>query len=199
MIDQESYSVGCVVLAAGNSTRFGANKLTAVINGKMLIEHALDAIPVKAFAAVCVVTQYDKVEALARARGFLCARNDRPQDGLSHSVCLGTQMLQTQCDAILYLVSDQPLLRMESIASLIDFSRAHPEHIVSAARSGKRGNPCVFPARFFPALCALSGDVGGSAVIRQNEDALLLYEVGARELADIDTQQALEDLTGGMK
>ena len=32
-------------MAAGNAARFGKNKLAAMVNGKPLIEHALDAIP----------------------------------------------------------------------------------------------------------------------------------------------------------
>lgn len=194
MRSADKLPIGCVVLAAGNAARFGANKLTAAVNGKMLIEHALDALPTDELGPICVVTQYDAVERLARARGFRCARNDQPQDGLSRSVRLGTQAIEAECSAIVYLVSDQPLLRRESVSSLLRFARAHPGHIVAAARDGKRGNPCLFPARFFPTLCALSGDVGGSAVIRQNEDALLLFEVGAQELADVDTREALEQL-----
>lgn len=188
------FSIGCVVLAAGNAARFGANKLTAVVNGKMLIEHALDALPVEELAAVAVVTQYDEIAALARARGFRCLRNDRPQDGLSRTVRLGTEALGASCDALLFLVSDQPLLRQESVRSLLEASRAHPERIVAAARNGRRGNPCIFPKRFFPALCSLTGDVGGSAILRQNEEALLTVEVGAEELCDVDTREALEQL-----
>ena len=61
--------------------------------------------------------------------------------------------------------------------------------------NGIRGNPCLFPARFFPELRALQGDCGGSAVIRRHEDALLLYEVPAGQLTDVDTRDALTALT----
>ena len=59
---------------------------------------------------------------------------------------------------------------------------------------GVRGNPCIFPARFFPELLALTGDVGGSRVIRAHEEALLLYEVDARQLSDVDTRASLDAL-----
>ena len=42
--------IGCVVMAAGNAARFGENKLAATVNGKPLIEHALDAIPRESFS-----------------------------------------------------------------------------------------------------------------------------------------------------
>ncbi len=184
--------IGCVVMAAGNAERFGENKLAAKAGGKSLVEHALRAVPMEKLAAVCVVTQYDEVEALAKRCGFRCLRNDRPEDGLSRTVRLGTEALMGECDEIAYLVSDQPLLRRESVAALLDFCRAHPNNIVGAGHGGKRGNPCVFPRKYFPELCALTGDVGGSAVIRAHEADLLLFEIDEEELADVDTRQALE-------
>ena len=67
--------------------------------------------------------------------------------------------------------------------------------IVGAGHEGRRGNPNLFPARFFEELMALSGDHGGSSVIRAHEDALLLVETDAEELFDCDTPEALESLT----
>ena len=37
--------IGCVLMAAGNSTRFGGNKLLTDFFGKTLIERAMEAIP----------------------------------------------------------------------------------------------------------------------------------------------------------
>ena len=181
-------------MAAGNAERFGENKLAAQVNGKTLIEHALEAVPADALAAVCVVTQYDEVEALASRFGFLCLRNDHPEWGLSYTIRLGTEALQNDCDAIVYQVSDQPLLRRGSVAALVDFYREHPGHIVGASHNGTRGNPCIFPKSYYPALCALTGDKGGSTIIREHEDNLLLFEVDKQELTDVDTKEALRDL-----
>lgn len=194
MNDNCDYPVGCVVMAAGNAKRFGANKLAAKLDGRTLLERALDAVPAERLAEVCVVTQYDDAAALAARRGFRCIRNDRPGDGLSRTVRLGTEALAGSCRAILYLVSDQPLLQRESVEALLDRYLAQPDVIVAAAHGGKRGNPCIFPAQFYPELLALTGDVGGSAVIRRHADKLLLVELGQQELADVDTRDALEAL-----
>ena len=98
------------------------------------------------------------------------------------------------CDGVLFCVSDQPLLRRESVERLVELWRAHPEKIAALGHSGVRGNPCLFPARFFPELMALREDHGGSTVIRRHEEELLLLEVPAAELHDVDTVQALEAL-----
>ena len=75
--------LGCVIMAAGNAVRFGANKLEAELDGKPLIRRAFEAVPAGVFDRVAVVTQYPAVAALAREFGFEPVRNDRPGDGLS--------------------------------------------------------------------------------------------------------------------
>lgn len=185
--------IGCLVMAAGSASRFGGNKLAAEIDGKMLIEHALDAVPADEFARVTVVTQYDEVLVLAKNHGFKVLVNPFPEWGASHTIKLGTEAME-DCDAILYQVADQPLLRQESVRAEVKFFRQHPESIVAMGHGGVRGNPCIFPARFFPELTALTGDLGGSAVIRRHADELKLFEVQANELQDVDTPMALAAL-----
>ena len=182
--------IGCLVMAAGCGSRFGRNKLEAEVDGKSLLRRALEAVPVEEFHRVTVVTQYDGAAALAESFGFDVVRNDRPQDGLSRTVRLGTEAM-ADCDAILYQVADQPLLERGTVRRELEFFRAHPDCIVGLSHNGVRGNPCVFPRRFFPELMALEGDVGGNVVIRAHPEALLLFEAPAAELRDVDTVEAL--------
>ncbi len=186
--------IGCVVMAAGDSQRFGKNKLMIPVDGKTMIQHALDAVPTDRLASVCVVTQYEEIAALAWEYGFLCVCNRHPERGISYTVRLGTEKLQDRCAAILFMVADQPLLLRKSVETLLDSYIEHPGKIIAASRNRVRGNPCIFPERFFPELCELSGDVGGSTVIRRHEEELLLVEVGEKELTDMDTPEALERL-----
>ena len=186
--------IGCLVMAAGSGSRFGRNKLEAVIDGKTLLRRALEAVPREEFACVTVVTQYDGAAALAEEFGFAVVRNDRPEDGLSRTVRLGTEAMAS-CGAIMYQVADQPLLERDTVRREVELFRAHPDRIVGLGHNGVRGNPCLFPARFVPELLALEGDVGGGAVIRKHLDALLLFPADERELRDADTKDALAALT----
>ena len=127
---------------------------------------------------------------LAREMGFLSVEDSRPDLGLSHTIALGMAHMQDM-DAVLFQVSDQPLLRRDSVERLVEVYRSHPDRLVALGHDGVRGNPCLFPE-----LLALEGDHGGSAVIRRHEDRLLLVEASPRELTDVDTPQALEVLTG---
>lgn len=189
MKTSEQLSIGCVILAAGNSIRYGKNKLFARIGGKTLIERAFAAVPADQLCAVAVVTQYERVAALAESRGFTHIINRHPERGQSHSVSLGTAALKDTCDGILYLVADQPWLKRESVSRMLDLFCDHPDSIVSMSSSGRRGNPCVFPKAYFDELCLLSGDRGGRAVIERHMDHLVLFEVDKTELTDVDAPE----------
>ncbi len=185
--------LGCLIMAAGNARRFKENKLAAEFQGKSLIRHALEAVPKGRFSRVVVVTQYPEVSELAQQFGFEALENKHPDYGISHTIFLGTKAM-TDCDAILYMVSDQPLLGEASVERVVAHWLEHRENIVGAAHEGKRGNPCIFPKEFFPELMDLKEDHGGNTVIRRYPQRLLTVEVGKLELTDIDTPEALKDL-----
>lgn len=185
--------LGCVVMAAGRGSRFGANKLLQDFRGKPLCRWAMEAVPPAEFSEVCVVTGYEPVEELAREFGFRTVWNRQPEVGISLTIRLGLEQL-ADCGGVLFMTADQPLLTAASVTRLAEAFREAPEAILAASHGGRRGNPCLFPKALFPELLALQGDVGGSAVIRAHGELLRLVELPARELADCDTAQALHDL-----
>lgn len=187
--------IGCVVMAAGNARRFGENKLAASLDGRSLILRALEAVPAEVFDNVAVVSQYPEIIGLAREFGFTAVRNEHPDYGISHTIELGLTELR-DCDGVLFQVADQPLLRRSSVAELVALWKRQPEKIAALSHGGVRGNPCLFPARFFPELMELREDHGGNTVIRRHEEDLVLLEVEQQELTDVDTPQAMAELKG---
>lgn len=185
--------IGCILMAAGNASRFGRNKLMEPLNGKPLFCRALEAIPPQCFEHVVIVSQYPEFVRYVKESSFTFIFNDFPEKGISHTIRLGLDALPG-CDGVLFCVSDQPLLRRETIVQLTSLWRSSPEKIAATAHEGVRGNPCLFPARFFPELLALTGDKGGSAVIRRHEKDLVLLEADALELMDADTPEALAEI-----
>jgi len=92
-------------------------------------------------------------------------------------------------------VADQPLLRWETVAAILAAGRERPESIVAPVRSdGQLGNPCLFPAAFFPELRSLEGDRGGRRVITAHPEALVTVSVPDEELFDTDFREDLERL-----
>ena len=194
MSTKRELSIGCVVMAAGLSSRFGRNKLLAEFRGRSLLSRALDAVPVERLSKVVVVTSCPEIRAQAETGGWTTVWNDRPEDGISLTIRLGLQAIR-DTDAAVFMVCDQPKLTRASVSAMVDCYLDNPDRIVSLACGDARGNPCVFPSAFYPELCALTGDTGGITVISRHEDALLLFEItDASELMDIDTVSDLYDV-----
>ena len=190
---ENQLKLGCVVMAAGNARRFGQNKLAAQLEGRSLILRTLEAVPTEEFDQVVVVTQYPEIMRLAEQFHFAAVYNEHPDYGISHTIKLGLTGLR-DCDGVLFLVSDQPLLLRETVAQLARLWKTQPDKIAALGHNGIRGNPCLFPARFFPELMALTEDRGGNTVIRRHEEDLVLLETAAQELTDVDTPEALKQL-----
>ena len=186
--------LGCVIMAAGSSSRFGSNKLLQEFDGKPLYRRALEAVPQDLFHRVHVVTGYAPIAERSQAMGFVTVWNDCPELGVSHTIRLGLDGL-TDCDGVLFMTADQPLLTGQTLCGLAE-TFAEDGGIIAAAHNGKRGNPCLFPRALFSELLALEGDTGGARVIKAHPELLRLIEVPAAELADCDTADALAALKG---
>ena len=91
---EHNVSLGCVVMAAGNARRFGANKLAAPLGGRSLILRCLEAVPAEQFERVVVVTQYPEIMRLAKEFHFAAIHNQHPEIGLSHTIHLGLTALR---------------------------------------------------------------------------------------------------------
>jgi molybdenum cofactor cytidylyltransferase len=181
---------GCVVLAAGAGSRFGGNKLAASVNGNPIIEYILDSLPARLFHRVVVVTANPSVIAAAQRRGFELAFNDRPDLGVSRSIRLGLELM-TETDACMFCVADQPLLKRETLAGMIDVYE--PGTILIVSHNGQSGNPVIYPASLYGELKSLEGEESGKTVACRYEPLMRLFHVSdANQLMDIDTRKDLE-------
>jgi len=184
--------LGVVLMAAGRSMRFGANKLLCDVGGQMMICRAMEAakaIEAERFAAV---VSCEDVAGLAKKRGFDVIRNEAPELGQARSIVLGMQAM-ADMDAVLFLAGDMPLLTGESLALLVRRFEEEGKGIACLADETHRGNPAVFSRRYFPSLLSLSGDRGAKRILRENEEDLLVVPcMQVNELADADTPEALE-------
>ncbi|MBQ6425713.1 MAG: nucleotidyltransferase family protein [Clostridia bacterium] len=197
--------IGCIILAAGLSTRFGRNKLAEPVNGETMIRHAVRVYASQGFDVSVLVANGDNREVLDAAAGRFdaVAINPHPERGISSSIRIGIRRLLLTAvskgrilDGVLFGVCDQPGLSAGTVGKLQDAFSGHPDRIVAPVRSdGKRGNPVIFPVGLLSELMELEGDRGGSAVISRHPDLLLTVETAAEELDDIDTPEDIR--TGG--
>ncbi|MFA5990411.1 MAG: NTP transferase domain-containing protein [Sphingomonas sp.] len=178
-----------VLLAAGQSTRFGtADKLAVEVGGKALALH-----PVAALADINFI---DRVAVVAGTRvdfaahGYRTVTNFAPELGLSGSLRLGVQVAQNMgAAALLVALADMPCVTPAHFAALLaaaDGARA----IIASCDGARAMPPAVFGAGQFTALARVMGDNGGRALL-QNARKIA---APAGSLVDIDTPSDLAAL-----
>ncbi|MGN8896930.1 nucleotidyltransferase family protein [Flavonifractor sp. HCP28S3_F3] len=183
--------VGGVLLASGQGRRFGSNKLLAEVEGIPLYRRAMDTLAGAGLHRLAVCSPYPEILAAGENSGFLPLRNEHAAEGISASVRLGLSAME-DLDGVLFAVCDQPYLTTESIINLINSFQELKTAICALSWQGQRGNPVIFPRDLFGELAALTGDVGGGAVIRRHPDRLLLVEAFSTwELSDVDKPEDL--------
>lgn len=188
--------LGVALLAAGRSSRFGANKLLAEFAGRPMVCRALDAVRMLGAQRVIVIAGCGEVARLARTYGYDVVMNDAQELGQAHSICLGIAVLR-EMDAALLMVADQPRLTAQSLAALLNAYERGGKGIACLKDETHMGNPAVFARTYFDELTALSGDRGAKGILRAHAgDVLAVSCLHAGELADADTPQALEQMRG---
>ena len=184
--------IACILLASGYGRRYGGNKLLALWEGEPLYRRAFAALPPALFSPAVVTSQYGQILSDAGRAGYLALQNCHPWEGVSAGIRLGLQAAW-RSDGALFAVCDQPNLTTNSIINLLNAFRESPGRIHALSWQGRKGNPVIFPKALYPELIALTGDTGGSAVIRAHRDLLALTEAGdPAELLDVDTPREEE-------
>ena len=183
--------IGCVIMASGLGKRFGGNKLMADFHGKPMIQRALDA-TAGLFAERVVVTRHEQVADLCREQHVDVVLHDFPNR--NDTVRLGLEALG-DLDACMFLPGDQPLLRRETVAMLLESRKENPDSMIRPAYEDMEGSPVLFPSWTFPELLDLPEGKGGSVVIKNHPHAVYRVSVADPfELADADTPEMLETL-----
>ena len=188
--------IAAIVLAAGWSARFGANKLLAPIEGKPIVRHAAEAALASRASPVVVVTGNTASAVTAALSGLVVeiVENQAFANGLSTSLKCGLRNVPADCDAAVILLGDMPFVRPALIDALIEaFDPANRRAICVPVRNRRRGNPVLWGRAFFPELLSLDGDAGAKRLMTRHED--VLYELEAGDdgpFIDIDTPEDLK-------
>lgn len=186
-----TFDLSLIMLAAGNSRRFGSNKLLYEIDGVPMYLRTLEKLQKAARrfknCGIIVVTQYEEIAAKAQELGVRVLINPHPERGISSSMQIGLAAAQ-ESSACLFAVSDQPWLTTETIVNLVHKFQSEQKGMACTILNNKTGNPCIFSRKYYQELQEITGDKGGKQIInRHPEDVAYLEMKDARELVDIDT------------
>lgn len=180
--------IGAIVLAAGESTRMGTQKLLLPYAGSTVIETIVDQVLRSRVDACVVVTGHEpeRIRECLGARDVLFAQNDVYRDGMLSSVRAGLAGLGESWEAAIVALGDQPSLRAETIDLLIERHAAAPEEIVVPAFEGRRGHPLLVPTCFREEIMEDFDATGLRGLLHAHPESVV--EIG------LDTSAILDDM-----
>lgn len=186
-------NLGVLIMAAGESRRFYGCKQLAVLNGKPLIQNALDQSSRLDVSKRIVVTGrwHNAIEqALEQSQISDCDLVFNPDwsRGLGNSISFGVSLLAGQCDAILIILADQVDVDVSDLEALINSVENH--QAACAKYQGTRGVPALFRKDVFPELLMLKGEKGAKALLQSQQLDIVEVEMPAAAV-DVDTRDQL--------
>lgn len=186
------------VLAAGAGRRFGTAKQLARLEGRPLLQWALDA--------ACDARSLDDVVVVLGARAGEVRAAVRPgrarvvecpgwAEGLAASLRCAARAAAA-ADWLVVTLGDEPRMTPAAIDAVVAAALAAPADVAAVrARWGSRpGHPVALPRRLFDAVDGLRGDAGARHLLR--DQVVLEVECGpASASVDIDTPEDLRRIT----
>jgi|SRR5579871_327011 len=187
--------IAAIVLAAGMASRMGGRKLLALIDGKPMVRHVVDAAQASKATPVILVTgnAAEEVQSAVAVPDVTVVSNPDYSKGLSTSLRCGLKAVPADCDGAIIILADMPGVTPALIDKLIAaFNPAEDRAICVASHRGKRGNPVLWSRRFFPEMLKLEGDTGARRLLAEHADCVCEVEAANDgPLVDIDTEEAL--------
>jgi molybdenum cofactor cytidylyltransferase len=191
-----------IILAAGESSRWGKPKQLLDLNGRLLVEWVLDAALSSNLDRVALVLGRDHQKIctlLADKAGHPKLEiifNPRFQEGQGSSLTTGLRRVCDHFPMVMFLLGDQPLVSAAVINLLLEKFTGSNKAICVPSHAGKRGNPTLFRTPFYPDLFKIAGDKGARDIIAAHPQEVLEVEIDdASVFLDIDTREDFEKMT----
>jgi molybdenum cofactor cytidylyltransferase len=176
-----------ILLAAGQSQRFGGNKLLhpLINNTPMLMISAQKLASVLPGSIVVINPELQTYSEQLAQLGLRVVINDQAEQGMSSSIACGVNASR-HASAWLITLADMPYIKPETLSLLANRLKQGAE-IVAPLFDQQRGNPVGFSQRFKDELLSLQEDVGARHVITKHHQRLeLLSTTDDGVLRDID-------------
>lgn len=192
-----------IILAAGESTRYGQTKQLLDWRGEPFVRAvartALDA----GLSPVLVVTGADAVKIKLSLIGLdvNVVQNTEWKSGQGSSIGTGIHTLQssvgfTRADRVggaIFLLADQPQITTAIIRALVEKHAEGMYPIVAPLVMDQRANPVLFDRSTFDDLLSIEGDRGGRAIFHKHRVEYLPWH-DDRLLLDVDTPEMYQRL-----
>ncbi|NNE25963.1 MAG: nucleotidyltransferase family protein [Saprospiraceae bacterium] len=187
--------IAIVLLAAGASSRLGRAKQLLKYKGDVLINNVIEhSKKVVAETNVYVVlgAHADDIRKNIKDDAVRIVINNNWKEGMGSSIRSGIAKVKTNSDmqACILSVIDQPYLNAEVFADIIQLYRENKPKIISSRYRNVYGPPTLFGRQYFDDLLRLEGDKGAKAIIKSESNNVIFYNWD-KGLIDIDEKDHL--------
>lgn len=195
--------IAAIVLAAGQGKRYRAedpkavSKVLALLDGKPLLRHVVDAAAAVELRPIIVVTGHARQEVERALEGgeAIFVHNADFAQGMATSLKAGVHALPQTVAAALILLADMPRVSATTIERLIATFYAHPNvDAIIPVHRGRRGNPVLLARRLFARIVDLHGDEGARSLFSKPDVKVIEAEVADDVTCDVDTPEILQRL-----
>jgi molybdenum cofactor cytidylyltransferase len=183
-------AVSAILLAAGKSSRMGKLKQLMPLSDSTILEQTLCNLLGSKLSEVIVVLGHKAEEITKRLSGrpVKIVVNPLYRKGMGTSIAAGLKFVDSQAQAVMLVLGDQPYVDSPTINRLIDAFSRKKKGIVIPTYKGQRGHPLIFDRKYQAPLSRLKGDFGGREIIRENPKDVLEVPVNCEGIIiDIDT------------
>ncbi|HEX5440951.1 MAG TPA: nucleotidyltransferase family protein [Ktedonobacterales bacterium] len=193
-------AIAAIVLAAGKSSRMGANKLLLPLDGHPLVWHAVSGACASSADVALVVlgNEAERVAAALPPGRYQRVDNPRFAEGLSTSLQAGLDALSDNIAGALILLADMPFTSPATVEALLAAARAAPERIAAMNQGGRPTPPVYWPRAYFGELHRIQGDEGGRSLLLRSPEAVHLVQMARPDEAlDVDAPEDYQRIVGG--
>jgi len=187
-----SPSIVGILLAAGQSTRFGSDKLLHTLKGgaaSMIEQSATNLLQVLPNSVAVIPQGASMLRLCLENIGMPWVENEQAVSGMSSSLQCGMSYFARKdklISAWLFALADMPYISPTTIKQIVG-ALERDALIAAPYYNGKRGHPVGFCRHFENELMALSGDRGGKNIIDRHQNELTRLEVNDESvICDID-------------
>lgn len=184
----ESNSVSLILLAAGESSRFGDEKLCSNFRGKPLLQWSLDNLKnvgvLNKFLIIKPGFELNRFD----TGSFKILINGDYRKGISTSIVRGLCECAEERTGIVLMLADMPLVSGEDVEFLLE-SLLPEDEMVSFAYDGRKGFPTFIAKKLFPELLKITGDRGAFQLVKNGRAKIREIEGSERNVFDIDSPE----------
>jgi molybdenum cofactor cytidylyltransferase len=143
------------------------NKLLIPIEGVPMVRRAAETLLDGGVDSVVAVTGHETPAVMATLDGLPIrfVHNPHFAEGMAGSLVRGVEALADHA-AVVVMLGDMPWIPADVVRRLIEAFRAGgPGAICVPVHDGRRGNPVLWPKRYFDSILALTGDQGARGLL----------------------------------